>query len=213
MKVFLIVVCVASAFAQVEQPRLGTMLTRQGDARVVSGVAGSVTVGDAVASGIVAMGCSQTGCLSLTEPALISFDESGALVYFIETRLLARWQSVVYTPVAFDVTGEILAIRSGLFAVRRRGGVWVVRDGDQIVQALPRSTRAVILLANGVLFATAGEVILRRADGTEQRFPIEQVRSLSWLNDNYVQARARDASYAIRIDLGHERAFQLPEIP
>ena len=57
-----------------------------------------------------------------------------------------------------------------------------------------------------------GETLVRQ-DGTEQRFAIEQVRSLSWLSDNYVQARARDASYAIRIDAGHERAFELPEIP
>jgi hypothetical protein len=212
MKVFLMTLCASSAFAQIEQPKLGTMLTHSGEARVVSGIAGSVTIGDAVAAGVVSMGCSRAVCLFLTEPALISFDESGALVYFLETRMLARWQGGVYTPVEFAVTGEIIAIRSGLFAVRRQGGVWIVRNGDQIVQALPRSTRAVILLADGVLFTTANETILRRADGSELRFAIEPVRSFSWISDHYVQAIGRNASYAIRIDAGRERAFELPEV-
>lgn len=197
--------------AQIAQPKLGAMLARDGSARPVSGVAGSVTLGDSVASGVVSMGCARAGCLFFQEPALIWFDsanqQGSALIYFISTKQLVRWHNDSVSPIPFDVSGEIIAIGDGLFAVRRRSGIWIVRDGDKIVLALPHDTRAVLLIGGEAVYATRHEVVLG-----DTRFAIENVESLTWLGENYVQARTRDSSYAIRIDPGHEQFFLLPEL-
>jgi len=58
--------------AQIAEPKLGVMLTGDGSGREVLGVAGNVTLGNSVASGVVSMGCARAGCLFFSEPALIS---------------------------------------------------------------------------------------------------------------------------------------------
>jgi hypothetical protein len=215
----------ASAFAQIQQPTIGTMLLRDGRAVPLFGIAGSVTRGDESATSVLSMGCSRVGCLLKTDSAIVSssglaeapaghaifsFDGDHAQVFFPEVRQLARWQNDTLTLVDFDVAGEILSIRDDAFAVRRESGVWIVNSGDHAMQALPRGTRAVLLLTNGVLFATRDDLFLRRPDA-ELRFRIEHVESLSWLGENYVQVRTHDTSYALRTDSGHEGVFMLPE--
>jgi len=98
----------------------------------------------------------------------------------------------------------------------------------------------VLLLHGGVLFATSDGLILRRPDQSELVFQLGPVEAelpsttaseprpsgsgapslapiaLSWLGENYVQVRVRgsggaDSNYALRVDLGHERLFLLPE--
>ncbi len=227
MKIILCLLSVGCAWAQISQPKLGAMLSRDGSARDVLGVAGSVTLGDPVMTGVLSMGCSRTTCLFKTDsaivsatgsvdaptgPAIFSFDAAGALVYFRETRQLARWQNDSLTPLDFDVSGEIIAIGDGLFAVPRATGVWIVRDGDRAVQSLPHGTRAVLLFNGGILFATSHALVLRRPDASEQSFAVDGVESLSWLGENYVQVRTHRLSYALRIDAGHERMVLLPEL-
>jgi hypothetical protein len=72
---------------QIGQPQLGAMLTAAGAPRVVFGVTGSVTIGDAPAEGVLSsnnvpsildMGCSRGMCLMKTDSALVSFAASTA---------------------------------------------------------------------------------------------------------------------------------------
>jgi hypothetical protein len=226
MRILLSLLSVGCAWAQISQPKLGAMLSRDGSARDVLGVTGSVTLGDPVTTGVLSMGCSRTTCLLKTDstivsatgsvdappgPAIFSFDAGGALAFFPETRQLARWQNDSLTPVDFDVSGEIIAIGDGLFAVRRATGVWIVRDGDRAVQSLSHETRAALLFDGGILFATSRALILRRPNASEQSFAVEGVESLSWLGESYVQVRTHRLSYALRIDAGHERMSLLPD--
>ena len=80
--------------------------------------------------------------------------------------------------------------------------VWSRSDGA----SLPRAIGPVILLDDGVLFATGDGLVLRRDNATEIRFAIGRVQTLSWLGGNYVQA----SDWAIRVDAGHEAMFLLP---
>jgi hypothetical protein len=209
--------------AQIAQPKLGAILGRDSSVREVVGVTGSVMLGRSLGEDVLSMGCSRGICLMKTDsaivsftgsieappgPALFSFHRDGsALVYFVSTRQLVRWQSDAVSAVAFDVTGEIIAIGDGLFAVQRRSGVWIVRDGDKIVRALPHDTRAVLLLDGEAMYATRREVVMG-----EKRYAIQNVEALTWLAENYVQARTPGGDYAIRIDRGREQTFLLPEL-
>jgi hypothetical protein len=231
MKFTVSILMASCAWAQIEQPQLGAILTRDGAARQLFGVAGNATLGDPMTTGVLSMGCSRSACLLKTDtailsssgsvdappgPAIFSFDSAGPLVYFSETRQLMRWHDNQLNAVEFDVSGQVIAIANGLFAVRRASGVWIVRNSDKLVQSLPRGTRAVLLFTGGVVFATRHAVVLRRTDASQQIFPIDAthaVESLSWLGENYVQVRTRNANYALRIDPGHERIFLLPEPP
>ena len=148
-------------------------------------------------------------------PAWFSFHGDSALVYFPKLRQLARWHDNQLDPVDFDVPGEILAVRetaAGITsAVRTRGGVWIVGPGNMTLQSLPDATGPVILLDNGVLFATPDAFILRRPGAGDLSFPVDAVASLAWLGEHYVQASTRKSNYALRIDPGAERLFVLPE--
>jgi hypothetical protein len=74
-----------AACAQIQQPQLGTMLTRDGMPLAVFGVTGSVTTGDAPPGvdppsgsvpSILSMGCSRQICLMKTDSTLVSFPAS-----------------------------------------------------------------------------------------------------------------------------------------
>jgi hypothetical protein len=216
----------ATAFAQIQQPQLGLMLARDGSARPVYGVTSSVTLGNPITTGVLSSGCSKLVCLMKTDSsivsstgvaaaprgrALFSFDGNSALVYFPATRQLKRWNADQLTQVDFSVAGEILSVGQTTFAIRNTTGTWIVAPDNTVLQSLHQATGPVLLLDTGVLFATPTELLLRRPDGSELQFPIDKVESLSWLGQNYVQARTRGANYAVRIDPGHERMFLLPE--
>ncbi len=74
------------AWAQIQQPQLGAMLTGDGSPRAVFGVTGSVTLGAAPSVGpasgsvlsILNMGCSRRLCLVKMDSALMSFPASPA---------------------------------------------------------------------------------------------------------------------------------------
>ncbi len=216
----------ATTFAQIQQPQLGVMLAADHSARPVYGVTSSVTIGDPAATGVLSIGCSKLLCLMKTEssilsptgvaaapsgPALFSFDGNSGLIYFPATHQLMRWNTDQLTPVELELAGEILAVGKTTFAIRNAAGTWIVAPDNTILQSLRGATGPVLLLDSGVLFATPTELILRRPDGSELQFAVDQVESLSWLGQNYVQARTRGSSYAVRIDPGHERMFLLPE--
>ncbi len=194
------------AWAQIETPKIGTMLDRNGSVRPVFGVASSVTLGDSSADNIASIACG-TRCFTSADPAVIAFDGDSTYVY----------SGGILTcdgePVAIHVTGEILSMRvvegTLQFAVRRDGGTWVVRDGDIAVGAIEGATGPVMLLDRAVLFAAGDETVLRREDGSETRFPIH-ADSFIAMGEGYVQIRSGESNYAL--GLKTRKLFQLPEV-
>jgi hypothetical protein len=224
------------------RPQLGTMLDSSGAARPVYGVPGSVTLGDAAATGVLASACSRQLCLLKIDSALLSaagsipapagpavfaLDGVEAFVYFPESQQLAHWHGGQLDSTPLNVEGKILSLRvegraeSGkIEAVIRRGErVSIERispDGANlgITGSLPDDTRAAMLTgAGGVVFANRDTLVLLHADGTETRFEVAGAQAMFALGDGYVEVRAGSSTYAVRVDPGQERIFLLPEVP
>ncbi len=226
MKIALFLIAASVMWAQVQRPQIGVMLANDGSARPLTGVAGSIAVGSAIANDVIAMGCSAQLCLmkmasSIVSPtgvvdapagsAMFWFSGDSALVYFPAAKRLARWHGDQLDPLSFEITGEILSIRQAIdgsiqFAVRVGRQIWIEGQGGAMIQSLPGAIGPVILLGNGALFVTRDGIVLRRDDATELSFVIGQVQSMSWLGGNYVQA----SHHGIRVDAGHEGIFLLP---
>ena len=208
--IFFFSVCV---WAQVEHPSVGWMLDSSGAVREVFGVAASVTLGDPIAANVASMSCSRKMCVTRPDAAIFTF--SGDAVYVYSSGQLARWRGGDAEPISVDVAGEILAMRvvDGVveFAVRRDDGTWIARDGNVAVGAIPEATGPVMLLDRGALFAAEDETVLRRADGSEVRFPVH-ADSFTAIGDGYVQIRAGGSDYALRITPGREKLFLLPGV-
>jgi hypothetical protein len=66
-------------------------------------------------------------------------------------------------------------------------------------------------ISNGIVYATADELVLRRADGSEQRYSAPGVRDLFAIGEGWAEARADVAIFALRTDMGRERLYVLPE--
>jgi len=202
---FLIALC---ASAQVETPKLGTMLDRNGAARPVFGITASVTIGDPAIDLAATIACTATRCVSTEEPAVIAMEGETAYVY--KQGRLFRDDA----PVDINVTGEILSIRvvEGAleFAVRRDDGTWIVQDSDIAIGAIPNATGPVMLRPGAILYAAGDEVVLRRSDASERRFPIH-ADTFVQMSGACIQIRSAGANYALH--LATERLFQLPEAP
>ncbi len=234
---WLIATC-ALAWAQnggVNPPQMGLMVDGFERARPVFGVSGSVTLGDPVASAVLASACSDSWCVLKTwtalmiagvetkappGPAFLAIDGQTILLYFPRLGQLARWQAGNLQPVPLNVTGTIAALRStagvAQFAVERNGATWIVDSNDQVLDSLPAASGPVLLPPAGAIYTDGDDVVLRRRDGSDLRFPVPGVQSFSAMSlsssgANYVEIRSLTASYALRIDLGHERIFELPE--
>ncbi len=184
--IFLIGMC---AWAQVETPRIGMMLDSRGSMRPVYGVASSVTIGDPVEDGVVAMACRKE-CMTSAEPELIAFEGETAF----ESKVDALSMRVV------------AGVRE--FAIRGDNGVSIRREDGGVVGSIPDATGAVMLLDRGVLFAAGDETVLRRDDGSETRFAI-RADAFFAMSEGYVQIRSSDSNYALR--LRGAKLFQLPE--
>jgi hypothetical protein len=214
---------------------MGVMVDGSGRARPVSGVPGSITLGDHLASSVIASACADSFCVLKTAtglivegvetksppgPALLSIDGPSVVLYFPRLQQLARWQAGDLQPLPLHVTGAVVAIRStnGVrqFAVERGGATWIVDSNDQVLDSLPAASGPVLLTATGAIYTDGDDVVVRRRDASELRFTVPgvqslQAMSLSSLGPNYVEIRSPFASYALRIDFGHEHIFQLPE--
>jgi hypothetical protein len=209
------------------RPQLGKMLDPNGAVRKVYGIASSVTVGDAEMTGVLSSGCSNTFCLAKTAtsivsasgnadapdgPALFAFDGDAAVVWFPQSRQLARWANGALNVADTTIDGEVLSIgvNAGAvqLAVRRRSGVWIVNQDGSVVDSLPRSTGPVMLIPGGAIYATNSELVIRNI-----RIPLAGVSSFSQMSGSYLQVRAGGVDYSLRIDLGRETLFQLPGVP
>jgi hypothetical protein len=219
----------------IDSPQMGVMVDGFQRARPVFGVSASVTVGDPVATAVIASACSDSFCIlktfnsivaggvSTPSPpgtALLTIDGQTALLYFPRLEKLVRWQAGQIQPLALNVTGNIVALRSTAgvtqFAVQRNGATWILDAAGQAIDSFQSASGPVLLPRTGALYTEGGNVVLRRSDGSELRFPVPGAESFSAMSfstsaANYVQIRAGRSSYSLRIDLGHERIFQLPE--
>ena len=214
----------------ISQPRMGIMIDGFERARSVFGVSSSVTLGDPLASTVVAAACSDSFCVLKTwdaivaggletkappGPALIAIDGETALMYFPRFEKLVRWQAGALQPLMLNVTGTIVALGANAgavrVAVRRDAATWIVDANNQMIDSIPSASGPVMLTANGAIYTDGEDLVLRRSDRSELRFPVPGAQSLVAMATNYVQIRAGRLSYALRIDFGHERIFQLPE--
>jgi hypothetical protein len=221
--------CVA-AQSGLNRPALGQMIDRQQSLRPVYGVGGSFHVQSPIAERVISSACSRTLCLAKTESSLISaavvtpapagdafiaLDATGATIYFPSVQQFARWQNGTLAPLSLSVYGTVLALgsnTSGLrIAVQRSGIVWIVSSDGTIFDSLPPGAEAVLLTANGIVYATSSALILRKSDGSELSFPASGVTALFALGDGYVEARAGPILYALRTIPGREQLFQLPQ--
>jgi hypothetical protein len=128
--------------------------------------------------------------------------------------MFARWRNNALEPLDWVVDGEVLSIqpsgKEAEIAVRRDGQVWIVDPDGSVVDSIAEATGPVLLLAEGVMFATSGELVLRRSDGTEVRFELAGAENITAMGPHYAAIRAGDAVYALRTDFGREGLFLLP---
>ena len=230
MKLVIAAFCISCAWGQLDRPSLGTMVDSSGAARPIIGLPGTISVGDPVATGVLSSACSKQLCVLKTAtsiliqgasiaappgPALFAFSNQGVYAFFPQSKQLVLLLNGQLTPVDFDIAGEILSIRavSGAveFAVRRQGGISIVRTGNAVVDALPPDAGSVLLLDQSVVFTTRDAVVLLRPDASSVRFPLPHATSLAQLSPSYVQIRTRGLLYALRVDPGREQLFLLPE--
>jgi len=225
--------CAAShAWAQsaLDRPALGQMLDRQNSLRPVYGVGGSFHLDAPVAERVIASACSGSLCVAKTNWAVISaghvtpapvggaviaVDATGATIYFPSVQQFGRWQDGSLKMLSLGVYGTVLSLgssSSGLtIAVERSGIVWIIASDGKILDSLPLGAGAALLTPNGIVYATASSLILRKPDGSELSFPAQGVEDILALGDGYVEARAGGVLYALRTIAGHEQLFQLPQ--
>jgi len=91
-----------------------------------------------------------------------------------------------------------------------------IRTGDDKVEVALRHDWAgvthgpVLLLKEGVLFATADELVLRYRDASETRFELAGAESITSMSPHYAAIRAGAVTFALRLDPGYEQLFVLP---
>ncbi len=232
MKFLIILASTTCLWAQdgIGRPFVGQMIDAQRVLRPVYGVSGNFTVGASRAERVFASACSLTLCLAKTEDALISadgataappgnamiaLDATGATVYFPQIRQFERWLNGSLSKLDIGVEGTVLSVASSLsglsIAVERSGIIWIVAADGSILDSLPAEASAVVLLPALTIYATADSIVLRKSDGSEQRFPAPGVTSLLALGDVYVEANSSGVLYALRTVAGRERLFVLPQ--
>ena len=229
MKRILMLICGAVCATGIDVPAIGIVVDAAGVLRSVQGVAGNFLLGPPAASGIISAACSKQLCLAKTDsqilspggetdappgPAIFGLSGSEAIVFFPDSAAFARWRDNSLEPLDWSVEGEVLSLRvvegEVQIAVRRDGQVWIVRPDGSLIDSIANTAGPVLLLSEGVLFATGDAVVLRRSDGSEIRFDLAAAEAITQMGPNYTAARAGNATYAVRIDPGREQLFLLP---
>jgi hypothetical protein len=231
MRPFLLVSLTVCAWAQsgIEAPAIGAMVDSSGALRPVEGVAGNFLLGPAALPGVLSAACSQRLCLAKTDskifsasgetdaprgPAVFGIGDNDAVVFFPEPQTFSRWHDNTLEPLDWIVDGEVLSIRlsgeDAEIAVRRDGTVWMVRPDGALAGWIAETGGPVLLLAEGVLFATADEIVLRHPDASEMRFELPGAEAIAAMGPHYAAIRAGDSTYALRTEAGREQLFVLP---
>jgi hypothetical protein len=227
------------AWAQsgIDVPSMGAIIDSSGALRPVQGVAGNFLLGPATLSGVLAAACSERLCLAKTDskilsatgetdapmgPAIFAMDGDQAVVFFPGSQLFARWHDNTLDPLDWATDywkddGEILSIRSHggdtEIAVRRQGTVWIVRPDDSVIDWIADTSGPVLLLKEGVLFASGDQLVLRHRDASEVRFELSGAETITAMGPHYAAidvGHAGGAMYALRTESGREQLFLLP---
>jgi hypothetical protein len=209
----------------IEVPSAGAIVDLSGSLRPVQGVAGSFVLGPGTVSGVLSAACAERLCLAKTDskilsatggidapvgPAIFGADGDGAIVFFPEPRTFARWHDNLLDPLDWTVDGEILSLRATEIAVRRDGRVWIVHPDGSVVDWIADTSGPVLLLQEGVLFATSDELVLRRRDASEFRFGLTGAKSIAAMGANYAAIQSGNLTYALRTEPGRESLYLLP---
>jgi hypothetical protein len=225
----------ACAWAQsgIEVPAIGAMVDASGALRPVQGVAGNFLLGTALSpamvSGVLSAACSERLCLAKTDsaivsaagetdapagPAILGLGDHDAVVFFPDSGTFARWHDDVLDPLDWNVEAEVLSIRDRggetEIAVRRDGSVWIVHPDGSVVDWIADTSGPVLLLREGVLFATSDQVVFRHRDGSELRFELSGAQAITAMGPHYAAIRTGDATYALRTEAGRKQLFLLP---
>jgi len=223
MKLFILCLISASAWAQIERPALGVMLDENGLARPVTGAPAAAALGEPLFGGpVISLACSQTMCLAKTETAVVSssgesadappgaaiiaFTGDIAYVYFVETRQFAIWfQGQLYL-FDFASDGDVLSIRAKGFAyaIARDDGIWVGNQNLGVAHTI------FLLDDGGALLAVDDQVRLLRANGTEIDFAVSGAGSFVRMTDRYIEVITDSGMWELDTQAGSEEVFLLP---
>jgi hypothetical protein len=224
MRVLFLILWAVCGWAQ-SVPSVGAIVDSSGALRPVEGVAGSFLLGPATAPGILSAACLEQLCLAKSDSKILSstgetdapsggaifgLGDREAIVYFQQTRTFARWHDNTLDPLDWVVDGEVLSIRLLEIAVQRVGAVWIVHRDGSVIDEIADATGPVLLLPEGVLYATDDHIILRRRDRSEVQFELTGAASIAAMGPHYAAIRAGGATYVLRTDPENEKLFLLP---
>ncbi|MGI8742473.1 MAG: hypothetical protein ACR2NN_07860 [Bryobacteraceae bacterium] len=227
------------AFAQpaIESPQIG-WITSSGQLRPVIGLAANFVVGESIGDRVVSSSFSGSFGLVKTDssvlvldraaqvlfqtdadpgPALFAFatDGSPAFVYLAQTKSLLSWKSDHLETTAFELDGTVLAIGNRDVIVKRDGGLWRVDLADGTQTPIPGVEGPVLPLSDGsLLYSDSQSFVLRQPDGTERRIDgAVPAAAFEQMGKDWVHVTEQDSTrqFAIRLELGREQLFQLPE--
>jgi len=212
---FLSILSCAWAQSGIDVPAIGIVADPSGSLRAVQGVAGNFLLGPPIATGVLSAACSEQLCLAKTDSRILSatgqadappgraifgFDGDRAIVFFAESRAFARWNKDRLEPLDWTVDDDVLSILTGNKGIE----VALRRDWAAVTNG------PVLLLREGVLFATADELVFRHRDGSEARFELTGGESITPMGPHYAAIRAGAVTFALRLDPGYEQLFLLP---
>jgi hypothetical protein len=199
----------------IDVPVIGMVVDPSGSLRAVQGVAGNFLLGPAVATGVLSGACSEQLCLAKTDskilsatgqadappgPAVFGLDRDTAVIFFPQSQTFARWRDNTLEPLNWTVDDEVLSICIG------DHGIEILARRDWAGE----TNGPLLLLSEGVLFATADELVVRHRDGSELRFELYGAESITSMGRHYAAIRAGAMTFALRLDPGQEQLFVLP---
>jgi hypothetical protein len=239
MKTLILLLSAAAAWAGVDVPRTGLVISADTSAREVSGVVGSFVLGSPLASAVRSvMYSGGFGVMKLENTVRLAngaefdapvgdavlgpaADGKSAYIYFAADGSFARVTPDGLEPFFVNASllvGEVIAIADTTIFVRRPDGLYAVRvrtrDGAVISDtALGFDAVAVIASGDGTLvYATADSLVVRASDATERRIPMQGVQRLILMGDGWVQVITDGSSRTVvRIRPDALSAFELPE--
>ena len=217
MKRALLILIASCAWSQsgIEVPSAGLIVDSSGSLRAVQGVAGNFLLGPPMATGVLSAACSEQLCLAKTDskilsatgqvdappgPAEFGFDRDTTVIFFPASQTFVRWRDDTLELLDWTADGEVLSMRVGDNGIE----IALRRDWIGVTNGL------VLLLKEGVLFATADELVLRHRDASETRFELTGAETITSMGPHYAAIRAGALTFALRLDPGHEQLFVLP---
>lgn len=229
------VVLAAAAAAQVSTPRIGIAADRAGVIRPVSGVAGNLIAGDAIARGVISAAASDTTVMMKTAselvvngvrrrvaggPALFAFERDGspALVWLSDAHALLAPCRRGFCSIPLPVlSGEVVAVGAGpRIAVVRNGVLEVLDISDGAIARVTRlpGASAPLLLADGsMVYGAPGALVFRDRSGHEKRTAFAHAASsMTQMSSSWAMVEATQEGRRFAVRLSDGAAFQIPEV-